>query len=284
MNSTIDLHIHTNASDGTDSPRDLLWNIQKAGITTFAITDHDTIRGAIAMKKIVPNNIRFIQGIEFSCKAKSGHKCHILGLGYDENTRDFQDALRAGDDIRHRKFYGRIELLRSQFGIEFSDDEIASLLKIPSVGKPHLANLIVAKGLASDRQDAISRYIDQCRTGTGRISAELAVHAILSSGGLPVWAHPLGGEGEQELSESEFIIIINELIAYGLKGLECWYSKYKPAKCEWLTKQAQIRGLLISGGSDYHGTNKNIPLGRLNAENIAVDIERLTILKHIQGV
>ena len=283
MNSTIDLHIHTNASDGTDSPRDLLRNIQKAGINTFAITDHDTIRGAIDMQKILPQGLRFIKGIEFSCRADSGHRCHILGLGYDENNPDFQDALRAGDDIRHRKFFGRIELLRSQFGIEFSDDEIASLLKIPSVGKPHLANMIVKKGLAHDRQDAISRYIDRCRTGTGRISAQLAVHAILSSGGLPVWAHPLGGEGEQELSESEFVIVINELLSYGLKGLECWYSKYKPEKCEWLVEQAERRKLLISGGSDYHGTNKNIPLGRLNADDIAINADRLTILKHIQG-
>ena len=281
MTNTIDLHIHTTASDGTDSPRDLLWNIQKAGVNTFAITDHDTIRGALAMKKIVPPGLRFIQGIEFSCRTEGGHKCHILGLNYDENNRDFQDALRTGDEIRHQKFYRRIELLRSDFGITFTDDEIASLLNIPSVGKPHLANLIVAKGLAADRQDAISRYIDKCRTGTGRISAEQAVHAILSSGGLPVWAHPLGGEGEQELTESDFRVILNELMSYGLKGLECWYSKYKSFRCEWLTKQAERRGLFISGGSDYHGKNKTIPLGRLNADNKTVDYTRLTILRQM---
>ncbi len=108
------------------------------------------------------------------------------------------------------------------------------------------------------------------------------MRAILSSGGVPVWAHPLGGEGERELSESGFMTLIDELMSYGLKGLECWYSKYTPAKCEWLSTQAEKRDLLISGGSDYHGTNKNIPLGRLNADNIAVDIDRLTILKHIQ--
>lgn len=283
MISTVDLHIHTTASDGTDEPKNLLWNIQKAGINTFAVTDHDTIRGAMAMKKIVPPGLRFVQGIEFSCRTKSGHKCHVLGLNYDENNRDFQDALRTGDELRHQKFFRRIELLHSQFGITFTDDEIEALLKIPSVGKPHLANMLVSKGLAENRQDAISRYIDKCRTGTDRIGAELAVKAILSSGGVPVWAHPLGGEGEQELTESDFRVILNELMSYGLKGLECWYSKYKPVKCEWLSKQAERRGLLISGGSDYHGTNKTIPLGRLNADNKTVDIDRLTILKHIQG-
>ena len=266
MAGTVDLHIHTNASDGTDSPANLLWNLQKAGITIFAVTDHDTIRGAMAVKRIIPPGFRFIQGIEFSCRTQGGHKCHILGLNYDENNLDFQAAITAGDELRHQKFHKRIEILRSDFGIMFTDDE-----------------LLVAKGFAQNRQEAITNYIDKCKAGPSRIDAELAVKAILSAGGAPVWAHPLGGEGEQELPESTFRVVLNELIAYGLKGLECWYSKYKSLKCEWLTKQAQRRGLLISGGSDYHGTNKTVPLGRLNAENRAVSPEQLTILRQIQG-
>ena len=282
MAGTVDLHIHTNASDGTDSPANLLWNLQKAGITIFAVTDHDTIKGALAVKRIVPQGFRFIPGIEFSCRTKGGYKCHILGLNYDENNLDFQAAITAGDELR-QKFHRRIEILRTDFGITFTDDELDSLLKIPSVGKPHLANLLVAKGFAQNRQEAIRNYIDKCRTGSSRIDAELAVKAILSAGGVPVWAHPLGGEGEQELPESTFRLVLNELVAYGLKGLECWYSKYKSLKCEWLTKQAKRRGLFISGGSDYHGTNKTVPLGRLNAENRAVSPEQLTILRQIQG-
>lgn len=283
MAGTVDLHIHTDASDGTDSPANLLWNLQKAGITIFAVTDHDTIKGAMAVKRIIPQGFRFIQGIEFSCRTQGGHKCHILGLNYDENNLDFQAAITAGDELRHQKFHRRIEILRTDFGITFTDDEIDSLLKIPSVGKPHLANLLVAKGFAQNRQEAITNYIDKCKAGPSRIDAELAVKAILSAGGLPVWAHPLGGEGEQELPESTFRLVLNELVSYGLKGLECWYSKYKSLKCEWLTKQAQRRGLLISGGSDYHGTNKTVPIGRLNAENRTVSPEQLTILRQIQG-
>ncbi len=279
----VDLHIHTDASDGTDSPEKLLRNLQKAGINIFAVTDHDTIRGAMAVKRIVPQGFRFIQGIEFSCMTQGGNKCHILGLNYDENNPDFQAALRAGDEIRHTKFHRRIEILRSDFGITFTDDEIDSLLKIPSVGKPHLANLLVAKGLAKNKQDAITHYIDKCRTRTGRIDAGLAVKAILSSGGIPVWAHPLGGEGERELPKNVFMIVLNELVAYGVRGLECWYSKYKSLQCEWLVKQAHSNGLFISGGSDYHGANKTVPIGKLNAENIAVSPKQLTILREIQG-
>ena len=279
----VDLHIHTTASDGTDSPEMLITALKNAGIEIFAVTDHDTISGAIAVKKIVPGGMKFIQGIEFSCMTDNNHKCHILGLNYDENNADFHEALRIGDEIRHEKFRRRIELLRSQFGITFTDEEIESLLKIPSVGKPHLANMIVAKGLAENRQDAITRYIDKCRTGTGRINAAVAIRAVLSAGGLPVWAHPLGGEGERELSAQEFMTVLDELMPLGLKGLECWYSKYPREKCLWLAKQADEKRLFISGGSDYHGTNKAIPLGRLNADNIAVEPEKLTILRNFQG-
>lgn len=282
MGSRVDLHIHTTASDGTDNPQALLKNLAEAGINTFAVTDHDTIKGAMAVKGLVPSGMSFIQGIEFSCRTEAGEKCHILGLNYDENNADFQEALRTGDDLRHQKFRRRVELLRSQFGITFTHEEIATLLAIPSVGKPHLANMLVSKGWAKTRQEAITKFIDKCRTGTDRIAAGLAVRAILSSGGVPVWAHPLGGEGEPRLPEYRFKAILGELMALGLEGLECWYSKYPAEKCEWLVSQAERKGLLISGGSDYHGTNKSIPLGRLNADDIEIDSEKLTILGRVR--
>lgn len=281
MASTADLHIHTDASDGTDSPEQLLWNIQKAGIRVFAVTDHDTIRGALRMKRIIPPGIRFVQGVEFSCITDGGAKCHILGLGYDEHNLDFQDALRKGDNLRHDKFYLRIKLLREQFGIDFTDYEISTLLKSPSVGKPHIANMIVMKGLASSKQDAIDRYINKCRIGKTRIPASLAVKAVLSAGGIPVWAHPLGGEGEIESTEQAFRATLRELTAYGIKGLECWYSKYPAMKCRKLAEAAERSGLLVSGGSDYHGTNKNIPLGRLNSDGVNIGPETLSILRRI---
>ena len=281
MAGTVDLHIHTNASDGTDSPEQLLWNIQKAGITIFAVTDHDTIKGALKMKRIIPPGIKFIQGVEFSCITDSGVKCHILGLGYDEYNLDFREALRTGDSLRHEKFHLRIKLLRENFGITFDDDEIDSLLQTPGVGKPHIANMIVRKGLAEDKQDAIDRYLDKCKTGNTRIPARLAVKAVNSAGGIPVWAHPLGGEGEKESTEEQFRITLRELMSYGIKGLECWYSKYPVSKCKQLAMSAETSGLLISGGSDYHGTNKTIPLGRLNSDNESIGYERLNILRRL---
>ncbi|MBQ7578005.1 MAG: PHP domain-containing protein [Synergistaceae bacterium] len=275
----IDLHIHSNASDGTDSPEELLQKISESGINIFALTDHDTITGALKIRELIPENIKFVQGIEFSCITGSNSKCHILGLNYDENNKSFREAIKTGEDLRHAKFFRRIELLRDKFAITFTDSEIKNLLSIPSVGKPHIANMIIAKGFARTRPEAIENFIDKCRTGIDKISAELAINAIIDSGGVAVWAHPLGGEREPELPREKFIMTLDELISYGLNGLECYYSKYELAKCESLAEIAHARKLFISGGSDYHGKNKSIPLGRLNAENIIVDANKITILE-----
>ena len=274
----IDLHMHSNASDGTDSPQELLQKISESGINIFALTDHDTITGALKIREFVPENIKFLQGIEFSCITGNNCKCHILGLNYDENNKSFREAIKTGEDLRHAKFFRRIELLREKFNISFTDSEIKTLLAIPSVGKPHIANMMISKGFARTRHEAIENFIDKCKTGVDRISAELAINAILDSGGVAVWAHPLGGEGESELPQEKFIMTLNELISYGLNGLECYYSKYELAKCESLAEIARSRKLFISGGSDYHGKNKSIPLGKLNAENILIDANKITIL------
>lgn len=285
MNSIIDLHIHTNASDGTDSPIELLRKIRELGIRTFAITDHDTITGAVEMKGHEHDDMTFIRGIEFSCRTRiTDTKCHILALNYDYDNAEFINALRTGEEIRRKKFWRRIEILRDDFKITFTPEEIESLMKIKSVGKPHIANMIVSKGLAHDKQDAIDRYVNKCRTGNDRLDAEFVVNAVISSGGIPVWAHPLGGEGEKELPHERFKDTLSELISYGLRGLECYYSKYDYALCEWLEGIAEQNGLYVSGGSDYHGRNKSIPLGKLNAENIIVQPERLSIMKILEGV
>ena len=280
----IDLHMHSTASDGTDSPEELLKNLIASGIKVFALTDHDTITGALTLSRIIQlqDSIKFIKGIEFSCITANHHKCHILGLNYDESNSDFQEALKTGDKLRHEKFYRRIELLRDKFSITFTDDEINELLRIPSVGKPHIARLIIKKGLADTITEAIERYIDQCRTPNSRLNAELAVNAINSSGGIAVWAHPLGGEGESELPEDKFRAALSELISYGVKGLECYYSKYNLDTCGHLAEAAAQNKLYISGGSDYHGRNKNIPIGKLNAENIYIDSQRLNILEGVK--
>ena len=147
--------------------------------------------------------------------------------------------------------------------------------------KTHLANILGNRGLAGDNVSAMKKYLDGCKTGDTRFTGEEGITAIMVAGGVPVWAHPLGGEGEEHLSNEEFLPKLEVMKNFGIKGLECYYSRYNFEEINFLVECANKNGLLISGGSDYHGTNKNIPLLRLNCEDVPVDSDKLTLLQHV---
>lgn len=277
MPNKIDLHMHSTASDGTDTPLQLAEIVQSAGITIFALTDHDTVAGAEQLRCHTPAGMKFVPGIEFSCRMPSG-KCHILGYACDTTHSSFQEALAQGAALRAAKLQKRIDFLKEN-GICLPENELEVLRKMPSVGKPHLGNLMVRYGFAPDMQTAISATLNRCPTHNSRIPAEVAVQAILASGGIPVWAHPLGGTGEKAVGKEQFGEMLEELMGYGLRGLECFYSKYPMSSCESLSEITQDHGLLVSGGSDYHGKNKSVRLGTLNEEETGVELGRLTILQ-----
>ncbi len=135
------------------------------------------------------------------------------------------------------------------------------------------------RGLAENIDTAIQRYINPCPVLRDRIDGSTAVSAILHAGGIPVWAHPLGGEGEKRLAQEQFRAQLAYLMGCGIRGLECYYSRYESADRAFLAEQAALHGLLVSGGSDYHGSNKrNLPLGRLSADDAVVPADALTIL------
>ena len=273
MASKADLHIHTTASDGADSPRVLAEKIAAAGLELFSITDHDTIAGALEMEKIVPEGVRYIRGVEFSCVSPAG-KCHILGYGYDPDHPAFRGALEEGRRLRLEKLDRRLEQLRRDHGIELTEAERSWLLSLGSPGKPHLGQIIRNRGLAPDLDGAIRGFIRDV-PGRDRIEAKMAIGAITAAGGFPVWAHPLGGEGEKRLTEEKFEALLETLLGYGLRGLECRYSRYGRKESEFLLDHAARLGLTPTGGSDYHGSNKkDIQLGQLGY-NWTVDTEKL---------
>lgn len=278
MASTVDLHIHTTASDGADSPAQLLENLKKAGISIFSVTDHDTIDGALEMENLVTPEFRFIRGIEFSCETPAG-KCHILGYGYDPEDPVFQAALAEGAALRQEKCLFRLRYLEDTLGITFSDAELAWINSLKSPGKPHFGKLLVDRGIAATIDEAIKKYVNPCKPRRDRIDGSTAIAAILHAGGIPVWAHPLGGEGEKRLNTPQFQAQLDYLMAQGIQGLECHYSRYETSDRSFLVQQAQTHRLLSSGGSDYHGANKHdLPLGRLSADDTPVSPEEMTIL------
>jgi predicted metal-dependent phosphoesterase TrpH len=273
MVSKVDLHIHTTASDGADSPRVLAEKIAAAGLELFSVTDHDTIAGALEMEKIVPCGVRYIRGVEFSCVSPAG-KCHILGYGFDPEHPALLEALAEGRRLRLEKLDRRLEQLKRDHGIELTEDERSWLMSLGSPGKPHLGQIIRNRGLAPDLDGAIRGFIRDV-PGRDRIEAKTAIGAILAAGGFPVWAHPLGGEGEKRLTEEKFESLLQTLLGYGLRGLECRYSRYGRKESEFLLDHAERLGLVPTGGSDYHGSNKkDIQLGQLGY-NWTVDTENL---------
>jgi len=280
----IDLHIHTAASDGSDSVRVLAEKLRKNDIDTFAVTDHDTIEGALEMEKAVWPGARFVKGVEFSCISPLG-KCHILGYGYDAADSQLLAALKEGADLRMAKLEARLTYVRETYQIEFTQKELEWLYSLKSPGKPHLAELLLKRGIGKNRDDVIRNYIHTnvqgAEKGADRISAQTAIAAILHASGIPVWAHPLGGEGEKLLSGEQFMDQLRVLIESGIRGLECHYSRYSQEQVQFLRSIAIKHGLLISGGSDYHGFRKNIALGTLNAYGAMVTEEDLTILQNL---
>ena len=273
MAGKVDLHIHTTASDGADTPRELAAKIAAAGLALFAVTDHDTVDGALEMEKYVPEGVWYIRGVEFSCVSPGG-KCHILGYDYDPDHPAFREALAEGRRLRMEKLDRRLEQLKIDHGIVLTDAERAWLLSLGSPGKPHLGRIIRDRGLAPDLDSAIRGFIRDV-PGRDRIEAKTAIEAITAAGGCPVWAHPLGGEGEKRLTADQFEALLERLCAYGLRGLECRYSRYGRKESEFLLGHAAQRGLIPTGGSDYHGTNKkDIALGQIG-ENWDIDTAQL---------
>ena len=157
----MDLHLHTNVSDGTDTPAELLTCVREAGIKLFSVTDHDAIRGCEVIRGLLTEQDPvFINGVEFSCQDKLG-KYHILGYGYDPQTDAVRKVVNTGHSYRMQKVMGRLERLRKEFGIEFPETEIRLLLAMDNPGKPHIGNLMVKYHYAETKEIAIREFINQ---------------------------------------------------------------------------------------------------------------------------
>jgi hypothetical protein len=263
----IDLHMHTTLSDGTDPPEEIPARVKEAGITLFSVTDHDSVKSARIIAPLLrEGDPEFLPGAEFSCRDEDG-KYHILGYGYDPDTKAMKDLAELGHSFRMNKVKARLEYLKTQFGFTFPEEELRQLLAMDNPGKPHIGNLMVKMGYARSKEQAIKEFIDRIRFRNEYVRPEEAVRGILGAGGVPVLAHPSYGDGDQLILGQDMERRLQKLVAFGLQGVEGFYSGFTPKLRREILDLAERYGLYVTAGSDYHGKNKLVPLGDTGLES-----------------
>jgi len=251
----IDLHVHSNASDGTCTPAGLVERAVAAGLLAFALTDHDTTDGiAEAVNASDGTGVEVVPGIELSTEY-SGADVHVLGFDIDYKSEEFQKKIRRFRNQREVRNEEMLARLRAA-GFEKMTPEALGLAYPDSViTRAHMARFMLENGYIKERQEAFDKYIgDDCPYYVPRkkITPKDAIEFILESGGIPVLAHPLlYGMSSEELRQA--VLSFKEA---GLVGIEAIYSLNSEADERDMRRLAKECGLLISGGSDFHGANK----------------------------
>ena len=251
----IDLHTHTTCSDGTDAPFALVKKALAAGISTLAITDHDSTAGWEEAVTAIQPQIEIVLGAEVSCLTTDGISVHMLGLLFDGENQEMQQMLADSRDTRLPRMRKMVELLSAD-GINISlDDVYRATPEGATVGRPHLADALVANGVVATRDEAFldllnndSKYYVTHAAPT----PEDAIRAIRKAGGVAVIAHPFASRRGQVITAATFADLVNA----GLNGIEVHHRDQNAQEQETLTSIAQELGLAITGSSDYHGTGK----------------------------
>ena len=282
----IDLHTHTTSSDGDLSPQELIRLAIDKRIGIIAITDHDTIEGIKKVNRnediVVASGIKIINGIELSAKTDKG-RMHILGYDIDLENSSLNKKMINLKDNSINSVLSIMEQIKRDYGIKFSYEDIKELVNANhNLGRPDLAKLCVKYGYATTFQDAFDKYLIDAHNKTRQTSKGLqyqeCLELITNSGGIPVLAHPKS----LELSEKEFLILLNEMISHGLQGIEVYHSSHTKEEREFFMEIANRYGLLVSGGSDYHGKSVKPEIELGSGINNNVLVRKLSILEKIK--
>ena len=257
----IDLHVHSTESDGTLTPEDLVAEAKKVGLAAFALTDHDTCQGVCkAMPLAASAGIELIPGIELSTDYH-GKEVHIVGLYIDIENEQLLKKTAEYRKCRSERNALMVEALRKE-GLSITMEELVAENPDCVITRANIARFLYEHGQIKSVREAYHRYIgDHCKCYVGRlkVASTDAVRLIKEAGGTAILAHPL----LYGLSNTNLQKMIDELKPAGLDGLEAIYSTYTTGEEQQMKRLARENGLLISGGSDFHGSNKpDIALGR----------------------
>jgi 3',5'-nucleoside bisphosphate phosphatase len=274
----VDLHAHSTASDGTSTPAQLVTAARAAGLDVVAITDHDTIAGWAPAEAALPAGLTLVRGAELSCRwygVEPAIPLHMLAYLFDPADAPLAEELRRVRQAREHRAGAMVDLLRAD-GIDVTFDEVRGYAAGGTVGRPHLAHALIARGLVGTVSEAFApewlgrRY----RLPKADIDVFRAIALIRAAGGVPVFAHPRASVRGRIVPDS----LIVELAAAGLAGLEADHEDHTPVQRAEVRALAADLGLFVTGSSDFHGTNKTVTLG---AHTTAVEAyERMVAAAH----
>jgi len=260
MSARIDLHTHSNESDGTDTPLELLNKVAEAEIDRFALTDHDSIAGWQQIKDLVPSGIELVIGAEVSCQTVDALSVHMLGFLFDPENKALIDSMnetRGNRITRMERIVGRLQ----EAGIDISvEDVYAEVSEGATIGRPHLADAMIRKGIVRERGEAFERFLhnrSKFYIPDASPTPEEAIRLIKEAGGVAVIAHPFASLRGRIIS-SEYL---ESLIDAGLDGIEILHRDHSEGERDQLLALVRRYALLVTGGSDYHGKRKVNRLG-----------------------
>jgi 3',5'-nucleoside bisphosphate phosphatase len=257
----IDLHTHSTASDGTLSPEALIDLAADKGISVLALTDHDTLAGIqAALERGRQRGVQVIPGVELGAQWSLAGQMHILGYYVDYQDSDFLDRLSWLKERRRERAQAIVKRL-GELGAPLAWDALTELAGTGPIGRPHVAKALVQAGYVQSVSEAFERYLKNGAPAfleKVQYTSSEVVGLIRRAGGVAVLAHP----STLKLSSAELQRCVEQLISEGLRGIEVYWSKHTEAEAASFLELAHRYGLIATGGSDFHGSNKpGIELG-----------------------
>ncbi|HEU0089783.1 MAG TPA: PHP domain-containing protein [Pseudonocardiaceae bacterium] len=281
----IDLHAHSTASDGTDTPGELVRAAAAAGLDVVAITDHDTTAGWTEAVDALPSGLRLVRGAEFSCVAPDGLggtvSVHLLGYLFDSTAPAITAEQARLRDERRARLHTMAQRMAADGLAVHPDALLAGLPPDLPVGRPHLARALITAGLAGSVDEAFHHYLSPTSPYYAeRADTEVtaAVRMVRAAGGVPVLAHALARRRGPVVRPE----VIVELAARGLAGVEVDHPDHTEDDRAVLRDLAAELDLLVTGSSDYHGANKAVRLGQ--ETTAAPELERIEALAAGRGI
>ena len=268
----LDLHLHTTCSDGTSTPEQAAALAARGGLSAIAVTDHDTTAGCgRARAAAEPLGLVVIAGIEISC-ARDGGEMHLLGYGIEPEHPALAAITQRLMTLRRERVGTIVGRLRA-LDVKITEDDVTTSGDNRAVGRPHVADALVRLGVVRHPQEAFNRFL-----GAGQPAyvpsrgpeVESAIAAVHEAGGCAVWAHPSLQDARR----------FGELAGRGLDGIEVLRPNVSPTASSALEHAARDVGLLVSGGSDWHGGNPPLGSWYVTDKHVGALLERLGITQH----